>query len=264
MSPKSFISLLLFSSLLPGLTGCADNVKQPQVIEFTPTLDGEKIDCQSTMEIRGNNWKLNQLLFFIADVEVESSDGRWQSADLIISDNQTNDLSLLGINCANDSSGQWQLQMQGLESDNAQSLRFKLGVPFEENHKNPLMQPSPLNDSSMFWVWQTGHKFLRLEMEKRVNVLGEDNIDGNWVFHLGSTGCSAKSALRAPLEPCQYDNYETFKIPFPRDGNISFELSALLKGLELNRESSCQSVQDNPSCEILFSNLTSQNMQIFK
>lgn len=48
---------------------------------------------------------------------------------------------------------------------NYQSLQFTLGVPEDLNHEDAAIAPSPLNLTSMWWNWQGGYKFLRLDLE---------------------------------------------------------------------------------------------------
>ena len=43
-------------------------------------------------------------------------------------------------------------------------VRFTMGVPFELNHGDPTVAPSPLNITAMFWNWQGGYKFLKADM----------------------------------------------------------------------------------------------------
>jgi uncharacterized repeat protein (TIGR04052 family) len=76
-------------------------------------------------------------------------------------------------------------------------IRFTVGVPFELNHGNPLTAPAPLDRGDMLWAWQSGHKFLRVD-------LATDAHEGS--FHLGSTGCSSASALRPPQRACAQPN----------------------------------------------------------
>jgi uncharacterized repeat protein (TIGR04052 family) len=76
-------------------------------------------------------------------------------------------------------------------------VRFVVGVPFDLNHGNQLTAAAPLDRADMFWSWQSGYKFLRLDL-----AAGEHEA----AFHLGSTGCSSASALRPPEQPCAQPN----------------------------------------------------------
>lgn len=65
-------------------------------------------------------------------------------------------------------------------------LRFKLGVPQALNHQNPAAAPSPLNLTTLFWAWQSGYKFARIDGRSGTNAFN---------IHLGSTGCTGDPAM---------------------------------------------------------------------
>ena len=44
-------------------------------------------------------------------------------------------------------------------------VRFDLGLPFDVNHRDPTLQPSPLNLTRMFWNWNGGYKFVRIDLK---------------------------------------------------------------------------------------------------
>lgn len=76
-------------------------------------------------------------------------------------------------------------------------IRFTVGVPFQLNHANPLTAAAPLNRGELFWTWQSGYKFMRVD-------LADGDIE--WSFHLGSTGCSSASVVRPPARACAQPN----------------------------------------------------------
>ena len=72
------------------------------------------------------------------------------------------------------------LRVRGMPGD-ATGLRFRLGVPFAENHANPDLAGAPLDLTAMQWSWAAGHTFLRLDLR----------IDGAVIpLHIGSAGCT--------------------------------------------------------------------------
>lgn len=103
-------------------------------------------------------------------------------------------------------------------------IRFVVGVPFELNHADPLTAAPPLNRTDLLWTWQTGYKFLRVE-------LAEDGRE--WAFHLGATGCASASAVRPPSAECAEPNRMTVEIrgvdPV-RDG-VEFQLGELVQAM---------------------------------
>lgn len=78
---------------------------------------------------------------------------------------------------------------------------FTLGIPFEDNHLDNTLQPSPLNVSGMFWNWQGGHKFVRID-----GVGDPDGAAVGYNVHLGSTGCKADGATSTPIAECKFQN----------------------------------------------------------
>lgn len=126
-----------------------------------------------------------------------------------------------------------------------QAVEFELGVPFELNHANPLTAPPPLNTASMFWAWQTGYKFLRLD------------IGTDWSFHLGSTGCVSESAVRPP-ESCRQPNRATIRLPAAAafDGVVAIDLDGLLAGLDIAVADNCvEAYAERQACRRLLTNL---------
>ena len=43
-------------------------------------------------------------------------------------------------------------------------LLFDIGLPFDQNHGDPTLAASPLNLTEMFWSWQAGYKFIKIDL----------------------------------------------------------------------------------------------------
>ena len=118
-------------------------------------------------------------------------------------------------------------------------LEFLLGVPFARNHGNPLQAEPPLDRPAMFWAWQSGHKFLRLDL-------------GNaWSFHLGSTGCHSASAMRPPHVECRRPNLARIRLPatVATDAQVIVDLGALIAGVDPTMDANCMgSYADDDTC----------------
>ncbi|NVJ49571.1 MAG: metallo-mystery pair system four-Cys motif protein [Gammaproteobacteria bacterium] len=131
------------------------------------------------------------------------------------------------------------------------SLEFTIGVPFALNHANPVTLEYPLNQPDTFWVWQTGHKFFQAEGRYQQH---------NRVFHLGSTGCLADSALRSPNQQCRQPNRHKLSIPINQSSTtelqIAIDPNALFKSLPQAQALHCQSEPNNKLCSIIVNNLT--------
>lgn len=255
---KKFLSCtIIFISSVTLLSGCFQN-KQPTKILFQPKYRDIALNCESSFSAEDGGgiksgglqkWQYQQLQFYIHGVEVNTSKNGWQPWMMTKNSNQASNVALLGETCneSNEDSN-WQLELAPLEDDVAiTDIRFTLGVPFALNHLNPLTQPSPINDSSMFWGWQGGHKFMRIELLAK---------DDDWLFHLGSTGCKALSPVRAPKSECLYPNRVSISLPFTHQtSTIVFDLAVLIRDINLTRKNGCQSAIDEDSCKTLFKNL---------
>lgn len=232
-----------------------------QTIKVQLVEEDQVLTCQSAFNANGDNnaWSVEQFQLFLSNIEVTSDQSKWQRLPLAKSAYQNASTVLLGTNCRQQKQqnsakeyGHWSIDFNDeIDMSKITAMRFTLGVPFELNHLNPVKQDSPLNLPSMFWVWQTGHKFLRVELTSESD---------KWLYHLGSTGCKAPSVMRAPASPCRYPNTVDFEVPIAQGNEglltMNINLSELLKGVEITQDTSCQSEQTNDSCQQLFKNLS--------
>lgn len=289
LSVKNISTKLIQCSLatiLLMLGACSEPAQQSSV-EFTPYYQRVALGCGSEFLVGGNPWHYKDFEFFISKVELQNQQGEWLSWPMRQSQYQTSNIALVGQKCPDTftkgltktltesipapvseqkqqtttQTGNWKIQFDPkFELDGMHKLRFTLGLPFELNHAYPLSQPSPLNLPSMFWVWRTGHKFLRLELQ---------SSNDNWIFHLGSSGCSSASAVRGPKTACLRPNRIQVELPFSVDPSthnakkLVFDVASLLGSLSPKLESSCQSEPDNPACRVLMSNLKQQPSSVF-
>jgi uncharacterized repeat protein (TIGR04052 family) len=120
-------------------------------------------------------------------------DGRWQNGDVAMLDFED------GTGPCSNGSPDLRTTILGMipEGDYV-ALEFQIGVPFERNHNDLASQPSPLSVTRMFWSWNAGHKFIRLD--------GRTATNKSWVLHLGSTGCAPTGTASAPPTECVQRN----------------------------------------------------------
>ena len=173
-----------------------------------------------------------------------------------------------------------------------ESLQFTLGVPQKLNHDDAAIAPSPLNLTSMWWNWQGGYKFLRvdLETEKAIANIGEtnpsqnhhhgnkgehdahgqntnskhqghQNASGNtYLIHLGSTGCS--DSAQSNLFGCNNPNRVNVTLEdFDAEKHIVIaDLAELLSQSDLstnqaNTPNGCMSSPEDGDCMPILQNL---------
>lgn len=126
-------------------------------------------------------------------------------------------------------------------------IRFKLGVPFALNHADVATAPSPLNLTSMFWSWQGGYKFLRIE--------GQNAGGFGFILHLGSTGCMKDGS--GAVTACAHENRAEITLDGfdPSKQAIVADLATLFSGTDLSKEVECMSGPGVADCLPLFERL---------
>lgn len=131
-------------------------------------------------------------------------------------------------------------------------LVFELGVPVELNHLDTTVAPSPLNIAAMWWGWQFGYKFLKIDMM----------ADGKpWFVHLGSTGCESANETTPPEQPCSTPNRIEVRMEGfnPAHNFVVADLSTLVQDIDLSTSvpepPGCMSFPGDPDCTTLFGNL---------
>lgn len=80
-------------------------------------------------------------------------------------------------------------------------IRFDMGIPYELNHGNAELETEPLNVTAMFWNWQGGYKFIRVDA-----FAGSIEESINYNLHIGSTGCASAAPPIPPSQPCTNPN----------------------------------------------------------
>lgn len=133
-------------------------------------------------------------------------------------------------------------------------LSFEVGVPFDDNHQDVAVAPSPLNVSSMFWNWNGGYKFLKVDGASA-------GLPTGFSVHLGSTGCEMDDA--GAVTGCANGNRVAVSLPgsFDPDNNrVVLDLDALFEGADLDSNTPdtpavCMSAPTDPDCAPLFENL---------
>jgi len=240
--------VVMLSFLL--LTSCSKKPAET-TLAISPLWQGQSINCDTVLSVNGVDWKIRDFSVYLSQIEYQNTAGEWHKVTLDVNENSSSKVVLLTPECSKKANGyNWQILTKN-NIEQWQKVKFTLGVPFELNHENPIFQKSPLNVPSMFWVWRTGHKFLRLEMESK---------KGDWLFHLGSVGCQAKSAVRAPEKPCQFPNTFSYEIELEKANQFKLDVGVLLNGIVLNTDNSCKSSHENSTCLKLFENLSNQSI----
>ena len=204
-------------------------------------------------------------------------DNRWQYQNVALLDFENKSGP-----CANGTEETRDVVVGMVPSGSYTGVRFTLGVPFDVNHQDSTIAPSPLNLTSLFWTWQGGYKFLRVDLEPDRMAMGPmaapkpdhgaakpeghaakpqagaghgaADASAGWAIHLGSTGCQAANMMQAP-ESCSNPNRSTVEFASfdPSAAVVVADLRVLLAGtnVEVNQPESafgCMSAPNDGDC----------------
>jgi uncharacterized repeat protein (TIGR04052 family) len=168
-----------------ALAGC-DYV--PVTIAFSAMVGDEPFICGNSYEgigLGATTMTPSDFRFYVHNVRLLDDSGRevpvlldqdgiWQLEDLALLDFEDKTAP------CNIGTVQTNTTLRGMVPRGSyDGIRFTLGVPFRMNHQDASIAPSPLVLTSMFWNWQGGYKFVRI-----------DDATDQVRIHLGSTGCT--------------------------------------------------------------------------
>lgn len=201
---------IAFAAALAATPAMAD---QAVSINFSGEVSGKPFSCSDTYEglgskataVKGIDYRLfvSGAALLRADGSAQpialEQDGKWQLDDLALLDFED------GSGGCSTGTAETNTSLRGTvpEGDYV-GLTFTLAVPFDKNHNDPTLAAAPLNTTAMFWNWQGGYRFVRIDL-----VPVEKAADGpkGWFLHLGSTMCPAASKTERPTAECKNPNY---------------------------------------------------------
>ena len=245
----------LVLSVNNSLTGCQ---LVPVTLKFAATVGDAPFACGTTYTGVGLNradYNPADMRFYVHDIRLINAAGREVSVQL---DTDTiwqhENTALLDFEdrtggCIN-GTPQTNTVVRGVVPPGEyRGVRFVLGVPFDMNHQQPQLAPSPLNLTSLWWNWQAGYKFVRI-----------DEVDNKTRLHLGSTGCQANEAGDAVLSCARPNRPDVILDGFDPDANVIVaDLGALFADSELgtnqmDTKPGCQSEPFDADCEPILTN----------
>ena len=304
-----FAAVLSLSALL---VACNDsdndtvaNLQSDITIPFQAKAGDADIACGVTLPKLGttqDSGTINDFAFYVHDLKLKTKAGAW--IDVALEQNSFQDpehgVALLDFQDKTDScNGAAKptnkvitASIQGVQVADINGIQFKVGVPEAINHHNASTAIAPYNRSGMFWRWQSGHKFMRLDVSpsQRVQLNYTPNTQGDapaptdaatYFFHLGSTGCSG-DPVTGEVVSCDYPNRprielsENFKVENLTTSPIVLDYAQLMAGMNINEDDTpavgCMSGLSDIECIGIFKNLgmdhgafiTNQNQKVFQ
>ena len=193
-------------------------------IPFAAEIGGAPFSCDGTYAGLGSTAAAVQAVdfrLFVSEAALVKADGSLQPIQLDQDGQwQLDGLALLDFEtasgaCANGTAGTNTVLRGTVPDGDYTGLAFTIGVPFAQNHVDPTVSPAPLNTTAMFWNWQGGYKFVRIDLVPTMMAgmteaaaaeagAGHGTAKG-WFLHLGSTMCDAASMTEAP-KSCANEN----------------------------------------------------------
>jgi len=214
-----------------GVTGTDDpGSTQHVMIAFDAVVGGEPAACGTAYTVGGVTFELADARLFVSSVEVRV-DGAWEALSLTESDWQHEGVALLDFEdgsaaCADSGTADLNSMVMGdVVKGSIDGLRFEVGVPFDLNHIDSATAPAPLNAPGMFWTWQGGYKFLRVDYL----VEGAER----WNVHVGSTGCVSDAPVAPPEAECGAPNRAVVELDIDPSAGVTIDLGALIDGADV-------------------------------
>jgi uncharacterized repeat protein (TIGR04052 family) len=192
--------------------GCGVSRDSAVTVPWSVEWQGERVDCGKPSSLLN----IEDLRFFVHDVRFVDEQGR-ETAARIVPDGrwQTDDVALIDFACGGERATHTSLNLRTNPGPFI-ALRFRLGVPFEQNHANAALAVGPLAIGAMNWSWQGGYKFLKLD--GRLN-------DTPFRLHVGSTECAGTFAH---ITSCARPNLADITVPISTSGGVAVDLTPLL------------------------------------
>jgi uncharacterized repeat protein (TIGR04052 family) len=258
------VLVLLLSATVLGVQAHGDSGSDMHgdgltTIRFAAVVGERPAACGMMYEGIGSestDMELTDFRFYISNIELINAageaipleleqDGLWQHENTALLDFEDG-----SARCAEFGNSQLRDKVVGTVPDGEYSgLRFMMDVPFELNHLDVTAAASPLNIPAMWWNWQFGYKFTRIEMM----ASGQP-----WLLHLGSTGCEAPNGATPPEQPCANTNAVTVELEGfnPKMNFVLADVAALLATVDISTSTpeppGCMSGPQDPDCTAIF------------
>ncbi len=252
--------LLGLLALPLAFTACDDDPAGPAApidvtVDFAAAIGGTAFACGQTYANVGTaNTTITPVdyRFYVHDVTLIAADG---SEETLTLDQdgvwQRDNVALLDFEnasgpCVNGTPAT-NMSVRGTVPDGSYTgLRFTLGVPEDMNHADQTSAPAPLDLTALFWSWNGGYKFLRIDHTSAAQPDG-------WFVHLGSTGCQPTGDPTVPATSCSNPHRPTFEFAsFDWETQeIRADYGTLLQNSDVTANTGgkgCQSFPSDPEC----------------
>ena len=230
-------------------------------IDFAALVNGADFACgqsYSGVGASSSDVVFTDFRFYVSGVElIDASggvepleleqDGLWQRDDLALLDFEDASTSCVNGTAATNTS------VRGtVPAGDYTGLRFTLGVPESMNHADQSSAAAPLDLTALFWSWNAGYKFARMDHTSAAQPNG-------WNVHLGSTGCTPAGDPTVPATSCANQHRPTVTLDvFDWEVNeVVADYGVLVDDSDLTVNTGpkgCQSFPGDPECAPVMNN----------
>ncbi len=257
---------LALAVAVAAVAACGDDTTEPPApiavtVDFAALVNGAAFTCGNTyasVGTAGTTITPVDYRFYVHDVTLIAADGSEEVMDLDQDGTwQRENLALLDFEngsgpCVNGTSAMNTTVRGSVPAGTYTGLRFTLGVPEDMNHADQTTAAAPLDLTALFWSWNGGYKFLRIDHTSDAQPEG-------WFVHLGSTGCTPSGDPTVPATSCSNPHRPTFEFSsFDwRTDEVVADYGALLADSDVTQNSAakgCQSFPNDPECHDVMNN----------
>jgi len=274
MTPRQFIPALLVPAAVVLMAGCAPAAPAgsdtPVAVRFAARVGQAPFQCGTSYDGIGSTHSRitpSDFRVYVSQVALIDEqgravplrldqDGRWQYRDVALLDFENGTAS-----CRNGTPGMHETITGSVPAGRYRGLQFTLGLPADLNHGDPTTAQPPLNLTALFWSWQAGYKFVKVDMATSgqpqggtVPAGGRQRRAAGFPIHLGSTECVSPSATTAP-SVCHRPNLVTVRFDGfdPATQQVEMDLAALLRETDLDVNApdtapGCMAAPDDADC----------------
>jgi uncharacterized repeat protein (TIGR04052 family) len=254
------------------LLGATPALAQQEVaIRFAAQVNGAAFACGQSFSGIGSTQATatpTDYRFYVHDVQLLRADGSAVPVTLSETPWQHQGVALLDFEngqgpCAQGGNAALNEALRGTVPAGAYTgIRFTLGVPERLNHQDATVAASPFNLTAMFWNWQNGYKFVKVDLQvgeampaaASAPAHGGAAGQGGFALHLGSTQCTA-AAPTQPGRDCRNPNRPVITLTGfdPLSAPIIADIGPVLAGVDITRNTQgtppgCMSFLNDPEC----------------
>jgi uncharacterized repeat protein (TIGR04052 family) len=234
----------------------------PVTLQFAGRIDGAPFACGGEFPGLGStdaDFTAADFRLYVSDVRLVNGDGDEVAVALDVDDFQhASGVALLDFEdgaagCDDGTAGTHTALTGTVPPGEYTGLRFTIGLPPELNHLDAAEATTPLNIIPMWWAWQFGYKFIKIDGAG----------DGAPFFlHVGSTGCPGADFEQPPTGDCTAPNQIEIALDDfdPAADTVVIDPAPVYADVDLTTNTvdtapGCMSFEDDPECETVFPKL---------